>query len=69
MNFGELTSFEMKGEIMHELKFEVEDCKHCPCLRNNLDGEFYCFFDSGITMLYFDLDVIPDRCPLIEKNK
>lgn len=54
---------------MHELKFEVEDCKHCPCLRNNLDGEFYCFFDSSITMLYFDLDVIPDRCPLIEKDK
>ncbi len=41
---------------------------YCPCLRNNLYGEFYCFFDSGITIPYFDLDVIPDHCPLIEKD-
>lgn len=54
---------------MHELKFEVEDCKHCPCLRNNLDGEFYCFFDSGITSKSKYSIVIPDRCPLIEKDK
>ena len=48
-----------------ELKFNVNSCCECPCLRNNEYGEFTCFFNSNIQMPCFDLDVISGLCPLL----
>lgn len=53
---------------MAKFEIEVENCKHCPCLRNNLHGEFYCFYNNGHTIPYFDLDVIDSECPLYEDD-
>lgn len=47
---------------MDKFETEIEDCKHCPYLKNNSDGEFYCFYDL------FDSDVIDSRCPLFKDN-
>lgn len=53
---------------MVELKFEVEDCKHCPCLRINEFGEFFCFFNTWHTISEYDLNEIDLDCPLFKNN-
>lgn len=67
---GVKTSITMKRNESNMAKFEieVEDCKHCPCLRINEFGEFYCFFNTGHTISEYDLNEIDSECPLIEDN-
>lgn len=49
---------------MAKFEIEVEDCAHCPCLRNNEFGEFHCFYNSGHTIDPYYLDEIDEDCPL-----
>lgn len=45
-----------------KMEFETEDCAHCPCLRNDKYGQFYCFFERYYEI--FDLNKVDDICPI-----
>ena len=49
---------------MAKFEIEVDDCAHCPCLRNNKYGEFCCFYNDWHTIDTYHLDVIDEDCPL-----
>lgn len=53
---------------MAKFEIEVDDCKHCPCLRINEFGEFYCFFNTCHIISEYDLNEIDSECPLIKDN-
>lgn len=59
----------MTGNGYRELKFKASSCSECPCLRNNKDGEFTCFFNEQIFLDYYDLDVIYGACPLLSNEE
>lgn len=52
-----------------KIEFETEDCAHCPCLRNNEYGEFYCFFQSDHLLSVYTLDVADDTCPIKKEER
>lgn len=54
---------------MVKLQFTVNTCRECPCLRNNQDGTFTCFYNRQMTLDYYDLDVIYGACPLLRKEE
>ena len=49
-----------------KMKFEIEGCNYCPCLRNNQYGEYTCFFNDGRILDAYDLNKIDEYCPIKE---
>lgn len=53
---------------MAKFEIDVVDCAHCPCLRNNELGNFYCFYNLFHIIDVDKLTRIDRKCPL-NKNK
>ena len=53
---------------MAAIKFEVDGCIKCPCLRNTEYGTLTCFFNDNIVIDPYFMDAVNDRCPFVEQT-